>query len=468
MNIQAYQNYSAHASSPVSQAAYQTVAQPVSTSATPQAYQRDQFVPTGYAGPSSDSLTYGQAKNIGIRVLGRQLKLESSYIEAAFEDKTPHNPIDIEEADFNLHVKAGEFSVTDVSATLTVDEILRRQERKSGKKLPVSDLRVAFDPNNKIRVEGKFKALGFNLPFAVSGDIAVDTVGNLRYTLGEAKVAGLRVDGVMNAVGLSVDKLLKFNSPMQDGFYTEGNTMVVNLNHTLSTIDGSPGLNAHIRGVRTHLGKLELLAGETPEDAQRVIQEKNTAGLSYLKASGGHAYVDGFFVKQGAVTVYDRTPDTPLLLNRWTTDQMPEPEKRIEVHQGYLGITAPRFQELILDEVGQTDDLTEIETELRKNTARVSGKLFGSIPLSLNMTFSPTGDGRLKFTPNKAKVFGFVPVPGGLVRGQLGKVIKTGEPHGKGIAIQMGGIDLGFVSKVVHQKDYIVLVSGNPEQEYQP
>lgn len=465
MRIQSTSPYTPTAPATVSRPAYASAGQSAGQTVARGAYQPDQFIPTGYAGGPSDQVTYGQAKNIGLRVLGRQLKLESSYIEAAFEDKTPHNPIDIEEADFNLHVKAGEFSISDVSATLTVDELLRRSERRTGKKLPVSDLRVAFDPHNQIRVEGKYKALGFNIPFSVSGDIAVDTVGNLRYTLGAAKVAGIRVDGVMNAVGLSVDKLLKLNNPA-DGYYTENNTVVVNLGQAMNQIDGAPGINTHLRGVRTHVGKLELLAGQTPEDAQRVIQEKNTDGISYLRAVGGHAYVDGFFVKQGAVSVYDRTPDTPLLINRWTTDQMPTPEKRIEVHRGYLGVTAPRFQELIVDEVGETDDLTNIETDLRGNTARVSGKLFGAIPIALNMTFSPTGDGRLKFTPNKARAFGFIPVPGGLVRSQLAKVIKTGEPHGKGIAIEMGGIDLGYVSQVVHQKDYIVMVSGNPEQGY--
>lgn len=435
--------------------AAQNVSPPAYTS--PAAYTQDQFVPSNYlATAPTDNVVYGKAKNMNLRIIDRNLNLQTAYIEAAFIDKTPQNAMDIEEIDFDLHVRAGEMSVSDVSATLTVETILKRKEASSGKKSPISDLRIAFDPNNQIRVEGKFKALGFKLPFSVSGNVAVDTAGQIHYNLGKTKVAGLRLDGVMNTVGLNLDKLLKLHNP-QDGYYTEGNALVVNLGQTLSQLDGAPGLAAQVRGIRTHVGNLELLVGDSPEDAQRVLTEKQIKEPAYVKAQNGHAYIDGFFVKDSQISIYDKTPDTPLNINA----KGPIPERSIQLHQGFVGITEKRFAELLRDEVGEGDDLTNLYTELKPGTARVSGLLFDKIPLALNMTFSPTDDGRLMFTPSKAKAYGFIPIPGGLLKGQLQKVVKSGVPYGDGVALgQMNGMDLGYVQNVYHQDGYIVLQSG--------
>lgn len=424
---------------------------------TPSAYGRDSYVASGYvANTYEQNIVYGQGKNIGIRIIDKALGLKSGYIEAAFIDKTPQNAMDIEEIDFNLHVHAGEVSVSDVDATLTVETLLRRSALRNGKPSPISDLRVAFDPNNQVRVEGKFKALGFKLPFSVSGQINVDTAGQIHYDLGKAKVAGLGVNGIMNTFGLTLEKVLKLNNPL-DGYYAHGNTLVVDLGRTVSTMDNALGLHASIRGVRTHVGKLQLLVGDRPADAQRALTERNTKEPAYVKAEGGHAYIDGFFVKDGQLAIYDRTPDSPLNIN----NKGPEPERAIVLHKGHVGVTEQRFTQLLQEELGNSDALTNLNVDLGASHGKVSGKLFGAIPISLNMTLGATNDGRLMFTPSKTKAFGFIPVPGGLVRGQLQKVINGGEAYGKGIALgNMNGINLGHVTQVSHQPGYLVISSG--------
>lgn len=426
----------------------------------PAAYSQDQFVPSGYVADTyGQNIVYGQGKNIGLRLIDKSLGLKSSYIEAAFIDKTPHNPLDIEAVDFNLHVRSGEVSISDVDATLTVETILRRKQLasgNSGKPSPIKDLRVVFDPNNQVRVEGKFKALGMHIPFNISGNVAVNTTGQIHYDLGKAKVAGIGVNGIMKTFGLSLDKLLKLNNPM-DGYYTQGNTLVVDLGRTVSQLEGAPGLHAQIRGVRTHLGSLQLLIGDTAADAQRAIQEKQIQEPAYIKGAQGHAYIDGFFIKDGELSIYDRTPGSPLNINYQGE------ERAIVLNKGYVGITEQRFTELLTEEIGDSDALTNLNADLKNGHGVVSGKLFNAIPLSVRMTLGATDDGRLMFTPARTKVFGFVPIPGGLVRNQLQKVINNSEPYGKSIALgQMSGIDLGHVSHVSHQPGYLVITSGQP------
>lgn len=424
---------------------------------SPPAYSQDAFVPTGYvSGDLYKNVVYGEAKNMGLRFLDKNLNLRGSYLEAAMIDKTLENPMDIEEIDFNLKVKAAQVGVSDVDASITVEHILDKQAAATGKASPVKDLRVVFDPNNQIRVEGKVKALGMTLPFQAKGTVNVDTAGQIRYDFGNAKVAGMPVNGLMKTFGLSLDKLLKMHNP-NDGYYTEGNSLYLNIGQAVSQIDGAPGLDARVRGVRTTpSGQLQFLIGDTPQDAQRAVARSNEAGPAYLKGEGGHAYIDGFFLKNGKLSIYDRTPDSPLNLNA-----KGGLERNIQLHSGQVGVTESRFAEVIQDEIGDSKDLTNVNTELKGNFAQVSGKLWGAIPLSINMTFSATGDGRLMFTPSGAKALGFVPLPSGLVGSKLQGLVKGGTPIGNGVALgKIDGIDLGFVSRVVHEDGYIIVDSG--------
>ncbi|MGE3727270.1 MAG: hypothetical protein AB7I41_17050 [Candidatus Sericytochromatia bacterium] len=406
-----------------------------------------------------DNTIQAQGKNVGLRIIGKTLGLKADYMEASFHDKTPNNPIDIEELDFNLHVKAGVASVSDVDATLTVERLLNRKTEGSTKKPLVKDLRVTFNPNNEVRVEGKVRALGMNLPIDIKGQVSSTAAGEIRYDLGKAKVAGIGLNGLMSVAGLNLDKLLKLHNP-NEGYYTQGNSLYVNLGTTVSNLDDAIGLQANVHGVSTHLGRLQLVVGDTPEDAARALREKQQQEPAYVKATAGHAYIDGFFLKEGKLNIYDLTPSTPLGLN------VVGAERSIQVKSGFIGISDARFEELIKDEIGETDDFTDIDTTLKKEGAHLKGKLFGAVPVSMNLKFGRTHEGQLMFTPNSPKAIGFIPLPLGLVREKVQKLVKTGTPYGDGVAIKgMSGIDLGYISQLVHQNGYIVMEATEKPQQ---
>lgn len=447
------------ASSPLSQIQFK----PVTSAQPPVAANQPAVSP--YATPDTwtprltgDNTIQAQGKNVGLRIMGKTLGLKADYIEASFQDKTPQNPIDIEELDFNLHVKAGVASVSDVDATLTVERLLNRKNEGTAKKPLVKDLRVTFNPNNQVRVEGKVRALGMNLPIDITGSVSSTPAGEIRYDLGKAKVAGIGLNGLMSVAGLSLDKLLKLNNP-SEGYYTQGNSLFVKLGSTVSQLDDAIGLQANVQGVSTHLGRLQLVVGDTPADAARALREKQQQEPAYVKAAAGHGYIDGFFVKDGKLNIYDLTPATPLNLN------VVGPERSIQVKSGFIGISDARFEELIKDEIGETDDFTDIDTSLKNDGAHLKGKLFGAIPVSMNLKFDRTEDGQLKFTPHSPKAVGFIPLPVGLVRDKVQKLVKTGTPSGDGVAIKMSGMDLGYISKLVHQNGYIVMESTEKPQQ---
>ena len=465
MNIQVSPSVTAQVSRPLPNSAaafpaYANAAVPGGRAPTRTPYARDSYVPSGYVSQTdNDNVLYGQGKNVNIRIIQKALGLNSSYIEAAFIDKTPQDALNIEEVDFDLQAQAGEVSVSDVDATLTVEQILNNRAARTGKKLPLSDLRISFAPDNGVDVEGKYKVLGIKLPFAVNGKLDVTTSGAVKYTLGKASVAGISVNGLMKTFGLDLEKLLKMNNPAE-GLVTRGNSLYVEVGTLVSQQEGAPGLNARIRGIRTHVGQLQLLVGNRPEDAQRVIDQKQVKEPAYIHGEGGHAYVDGFFVKDAQVSLYDRTPNTPLYIN------VKGLERSIQIRSGHVAANETRVQSLIDEELAGTNTFTGLSVDLQENYGKVSGKLFDAIPVSSRLTIGATEDGRLQLSPSRTKVLGFIPVPGGLVRNQLSKALKGSEVVGKGIALgNLGGIDLGHLQDVKHQNDYIVLTSGqSPDQ----
>lgn len=406
-----------------------------------------------------DHTLHAQGKNVGLRLLSKNLGLKADYMEASFYDKTPRDPMDIEAADFNLHVRAGAMHISDVDATLTVEHLLHKAALNKGKPSPVKNLRIAFDDNNRVRVEGKVRALGIFLPFSIQGQVSVSSAGEIRYDLAQAKVAGLPVKALMSVTGLNLDKLLKLRNPAQ-GYYTSGNTLVVDLGHAISQLEDAPGLQARVRQVSTHLGQLQLVVGDTPEDAARALREKQQKEPAYVKATAGHAYIDGFFIRQGTVHIYDQTPGSPLNLN------YQGPERSIQIKRGFIGITEPRFEALIKDEIGDTDDLSNLKTTLKKEGAHLEGKLLGVLPVSMDLKFGHTTAGKLMFTPDNPKVLGFVPLPEGFVSRQVQQLVKAGKPVGRGVAIDgMSGIDLGHITQLVHQNGYIVMEVGEKPQK---
>jgi hypothetical protein len=141
-------------------------------------------------------------------------------------------------------------------------------------------------------------------------------------------------------------------------------------------------------------------------------------------------------------------------------------ERSIQVKSGFIGISDARFEELIKDEIGETDDFTNIDTNLKNDGAHLKGKLFGAVPVSMNLKFGRTDEGQLMFTPHSPKAIGFIPLPLGLVREKVQKLVKTGTPYGDGVAIKgMSGIDLGYISQLVHQNGYIVMEATEKPQQ---
>lgn len=411
----------------------------------------DSFTPSAETSPPVQdgvNRTSVSAHNVSYRLLNNNLNVRVPYAQLDLIDRTPEDALHLEGLDFNLHMKAGQVKVSDVDVSLTLGAMLEQQ------KLPVKvkDLRVVFDPNNQLRVEGKVSKFGLTVPFQVKGAIGTSQQGEVKYDLGRVSVMGMPMNGVMKTFGLTLEKTLKLNDPAK-GYYAVGNTVYVNPNRILE----QPGIHVNVQDISTHLGDLTVTFGDTPDAAAFARQEAKAADLNNITIQGGHFYYDGYFIKDGKVRMEDKTPDTPLQMEKTG-------ESIMNLRKGFVGVTDPKFSEMIAGKLGPDSSLKNASTSLKANAAELKGSMWGFIPLKLDLAFGKTVSGQLMFTPQNAKALGFVPLPDSLIRKQVQKMVSDGVPYENGVALpSLGDTHLGTLKQVVHQKGFLILEAGDEQ-----
>ena len=390
-------------------------------------------------------------RNLSYRMLENNLKIKVPYADLDLIDRTPENPLHLEGLDFNMHLREGQLKVSDVDVTMTVRHLLNQ---KQDLPVQVQNLRVAFDPHNQIRVEGKAKKFGIGMPFEIKGNFQTTPQGFLQYTLGDVKLFGLKMNGVMKTFGLNLDKVLKLRDQSK-GYWTQGNSVYVDVNR----ITEHPRIKGSLRGAQSHLGQLILTFGDTAAEAKHARKMAKTQMPNYLQLEGGHFYYDGYFVKDGKVRLDDKTPDSPLQLEQ-------DAETAMTFKKGFVGVSEYKFAQMIKGKLGDDSSLKNAYTSLEDNYAKLNGNMWGFIPLGLQLHFDKTDDGMLMFTPKKAKALGFIPLPDKMIRKQVQKMISDGIPYKDGVALpSLGDTNLGHLVQVVHQKDYLILEA---REQYNP
>ena len=151
----------------------------------------------------------------------------------------------------------------------------------------------------------------------------------------------------------------------------------------------------------------------------------------------------------------DKTPDTPLEMEKTG-------ETILNLQKGFVGVSDPKFADIIQGKLGSGSSLKNATTQLNANAAELKGNMWGAIPLKLDLAFDKTDEGKLMFTPKNAKALGFIPLPDSLIRKQVQNMVDGGVPYGNGVALDnLGDTHLGNLKQVQHQRGYLVLEAGD-------
>lgn len=168
---------------------------------------------------------------------------------------------------------------------------------------PIKDCKLAFK-GDKISMSGKMKK-GVWVGFEMEGTLEPTPDGKIMMTPTMVKSMGLRVDGLMNLIGLEMAKLLKMQE--EKGLSIRGNQIIMDP----SKMYPPPRLYGRVSSVHIANGQLHLEFNDGKAKPWPEVPVKGQRAM--LLMWGGDILINKVLVLDAKMQILDATPDTPMV-----------------------------------------------------------------------------------------------------------------------------------------------------------
>lgn len=372
---------------------------------------KPQAVPTDRTSVEGQNMAFNVDQNdikIGVKV---------KHFEADLFDKTPQDPLNVTDIkNLGVNVKGGIVQVKDTDITTTVTNIVKKETNNT-----VRNVNVNFDAGNQIKAEvlGK-KFIKFKL--SVQGMAHPNPINNVvRFTPEKINVNGIPVKRIMDFFGLEIGEIVKFSNP-KGSVFTSGDSIYFNPNKLINGID----INAPVTGLKTNAGTLTVMVGGSiPEThTDKPVYGQN----NYLTMRGGDVNFNGFNLLNADLALVDGTPQNDF-------DIINDPSKKY-ITEGQ--VTIPQeFIATALKQKSEGGSMKDMSFSMPNGVGKLKAKMWGFLPVSLDLKFGNSSTGSLLVTPDKGKVLGFIPLPDSMLRKTLMKETE-GQIDGNGVTVDLG------------------------------
>lgn len=391
----------------------------------------------------SENIANLEARNVAYHV-SNGLNLNMTYMQADMIDLTPQDPLNVGTAEsYKLKINQGEVKLSDVDISVAMNQAFAGDPDS-----PIKKMRVVFMPQNRMMVEGTLQKAFLKIPFQIQGKI--DGAGDnfLNLVADKIKVWNISVKSAMDLLGLNLGTFIKLSDP-SGKFFVSGN----NIFFSPTKFCDAPTIIGNVNGAKTGAGTLAIVFGQSrnagPRSATLPTPPPPRSPNNYLNLKGGNIEFEGTLLKDGDVSLLDKTPDTPLdFLNA---------KERVElVHKGEVTIQEKTLKEMVL---GGGTGLNSPNMTVQPGKSVISGK-FWIFPLKFSLVFGKTPDGQLTVTPKEGKLLGFIPLPSSLLRNQIQKTMPGSQTYGDSVILdlmQMNNIGLGPLKEVTNAPNGLVL-----------
>lgn len=360
-----------------------------------------------------------EGQNMAFNVDQNDIKLgvKIKHFEADLFDKTPQDPLTLTDIkNVGVNVKGGMAQVRDVDLTSTVTNIVKKETNNV-----VRNIDINFEPGNQIKAEVKGKKfIKFNLK--VQGMAHPNPINNVvRFTPEKINVNGIPVKKIMDFFGFEIGEIIKFNN-QKGSVFTSGDSIYFNPNKLVNGID----VNAPVTGIKTTAGTMTvMLGGETPETyVDKPVYGQN----NYLTMRGGNVNFNGFNLLNTDLAMIDGTPQNDF-------DLVNDPSKKY-ITQGQVTIPE-EFIATALKQKSEGGSMKDMTFSMPNGVGKLKAKMWGFLPVSLDLNFGNSSKGGLLITPDKGKVFGFIPLPDSMLRKTIMKETE-GQIDGNGVTVDLG------------------------------
>ena len=345
-----------------------------------------------------------------------KMKIKVPHFEADLFDKTPEDPLTVTDfKNMDISVKNGLVQISDKDLTTTVTNVLKAETKNV-----VRNVNIDFIPGNQIKAQiiGK-KFLKFNL--TVQGTAHPNPINNVvRFTPDKININGIPVKKIMDFFGLEIGEMVKVGNA-KGSVFTSGDSIYFAPHKLVS----SPKIEGNVTALKTGVGTLSVMIGNDNIDT---YQPKPVYGENnYLTVRGGNVNFSGFNLLNTDLALMDGTPENDF-------DVINDPSKKV-ISEGQVTIPE-EFIATALKQKAGSGSMKDMTFNMPNGVGKLKAKMWGFIPISLDLNFGNSSTGILKVTPGNGKVLGFVPLPNSLLRKTL--VGETqGQIDGEGVTIDL-------------------------------
>lgn len=345
-----------------------------------------------------------------------KMKIKVPHFEVDIFDKTPQDPLGIDDIkNVAVNVKNGIVQINDKELATTVSSILRTETNNL-----VRSVDINFVPGNLIKAEVKAKKF-FNFKLGVEGMAHPNPVNNVvRFTPEKISFNGIPVKKIMDFFNLEIGEMVKIHNK-KGSIFTSGDSIYFSPQKLVA----APVIDGTVSALKTGQGTLTVMLGN---DNVETYQPKPIDGQNnYLTLRGGNVNFSGFNLLNTDLALMDGTPENDF-------DIINDPSKKV-INQGQVTIPA-EFIATALKQKAGSGSMKDMTFNMPNGVGKLKAKMWGFVPISLDLKFGNTSTGILKVTPDKGKVLGFIPLPDSILKNALMKETE-GQPDGDGVTIDL-------------------------------
>ena len=210
---------------------------------------------------------------------------------------------------------------------------------------PVKDVSMSID-KGRLKIKGKLHDKG-DVPFETSGSLSPTPDGKIRLHAEKIRALHLPVKGLMEALGVDLDDLIK--SGKMPGFAADGDDMIMDLGLVLPP----PHIQGNITAIRIEGQNLVEVIGDPAK-----TEFKNVAAANYMAYWGNQLRFGKLTMADADMILIDMNPEDPFDfdLDHYKDQLVP----------GYSKITATFGLRVYMKDFGKVHPAAPAKTEKKK------------------------------------------------------------------------------------------------------
>jgi hypothetical protein len=259
------------------------------------------ILPDTFASPDAKSEQSGGSVRLAMRNVKyrfiESVSVQINYLSGALIPLGGHTmPVIDDKNSYKVHMDSAEIAISPKDLASLLNQFVFARPGS-----PLSGISVTTLPNAHLSVKGRLKDKG-NLPFETQGALVPMPDGKLRLRAEKVKALKIPVKGLMDALGIEVDNLIK--SGQVPGVSADGNDLIFDLEQMLPP----PRIEGKVTKVRVESNTIVQTFSSDSKDAKPLPKISG----NFIALQGSSVQYAKLTMRDCDIVVLDMDPSDPM------------------------------------------------------------------------------------------------------------------------------------------------------------